>query len=200
MAWVRSEYAGEFAVISAWLSMVLPWNIVYQPDAPLNSTVVFFRFSLFEIQIRFPFIFELGDELVSAANALAAQFPGTRLFSGVFVTTPLGAVRHYGSFASSSAAGQYLTWGSYAWALGALALLCAFGYSLALYWREDEVERRSPTDPVRTIGGLLAVATVATALASVLYFFGRSIAGIPIPVGVLVMGALSVALLRVERR
>lgn len=190
MSWVKSEYAGELAVLSAWLSMVLPWNVVYHPDAPVNSTVVFFRFSVFELQIRFPFIFEVGDQLVSAANALALQYPGTGLFWGLFVTTPVGAIGHYN---------DYMELGSIAWGIAALVLLACFVVSLALYLREDATEERLPVDPVRLIGGLLGAATVATAAASVLYFLDRSLAGIPIPVGVVVMGALSVALLRVER-
>ena len=99
MTWVRSEYAGELAVISAWLSMVLPWNVVYQPAAPISSTVVFFRFSVFELQIRFPLVFEFGDQVLTAAKALAVEFPGTELLWGMFVTTPIGAIIHYGDMA-----------------------------------------------------------------------------------------------------
>lgn len=190
MAWVKAEYAGELAVLSAWLSMILPWNVVYHPDAPVNSTVVFFRFSLFELQVRFPFIFELGDQLVSAANALALQYPGTRLFWGLFATTPVGAVDHYSG---------NMELGSMAWALAAVVLLASFVVSLAFYLDEGATEARLPIDPVRLIGWLLGAATVATASASGLYFFERDFAGIPIPVGVVVMGALSVTLLRVER-
>lgn len=197
MAWVRSEYAGEFAVISAWIAMVLPWNVVYHPDAPIDSTVVFFRFSVFELQLRFPTVFEAGDQLVSAANALATLYPGIRLFSGVFVTTPGGAISHYASLESAS---QYMYLGSYAWALGAVTLLCSFAVSVAFYLREEAFVERSPVDPVRLIGGLLAVATGATAAASVLYYLERDLAGVPIPIGVLIMGALATALLRVERR
>lgn len=190
MTWVRSEYAGELAVLSAWLSMLLPWNIVYHPDAPVNSTVVFLRFSVFELQIRFPFLFELGDQLTSAAPALATRYPGTELFWGMFLTSPVGAISHYDG---------YMLWGSVAWALASLALVGAFLASVALYLDEAGFEERSAVDPVRLIGGLLGAASVATAAASVLYFLDRGIAGTPVPVGVLVMGALSVALLRVDR-
>lgn len=191
MAWVKSEYAGELAVLSAWLAMILPWNVVYQPAAALNSTVVFFRFPLFEVQIRFPFLFEVGDRLLSAGNALAVQYPGTELFWGIFVTTPVGAISHYDG---------YMQWGSIAWALGSVALLGAFGVSLALYLREEYFEQADTPDPVRVIGGLLGVGALATAGASVLYLLDSDLGGIPIPVGVLVLGALSVSLLRVERR
>jgi len=201
MAWVRSEYAGELAVVSAWLSMLLPWNVVYQPDAPVNSTVVFFRFSVFELQVRFPFIFEVDGEIATAAEALALEFPGAGLVWGLFVTTPVGAIIHYGEMAvDRSGIGQYLYWGSLAWAVAAVVLLAAFVVSIALYLREARFEQRSPVDPVRLIGGLLAVATLATAAATVLYALDSEVAGVPIPVGVLLMGGLAVALLRVERR
>ncbi|WP_315908145.1 DUF7549 family protein [Halapricum hydrolyticum] len=191
MAWVRSEYAGEFAVLSAWIAMVLPWNVVYHPNAPLDSTVVFVRFSIVELQIRFPVVLAVGDQLVSATNALAAQYPGTQFASGLFVASPVGAIGHYDG---------YMQLGSLAWALGAVALLGSFAFSLAFYLREETVIERSPVDPVRVIGWLLAAATVATASASVLYFLDRGLAGVPIPIGTAIMGALAVAVLRAERR
>lgn len=190
MAWVRSEYAGEFAVLSAWIAMVLPWNVVYHPNAPLDSTVVFVRFSIVELQIRFPVVLAVGEQLVSAANALAAQYPGTQLASGLFVASPVGAIGHYDG---------YMQLGSLAWALGAVVLLGSFAFSLAFYRREETVIERSPVDPVRVIGWLLAAATVATAAASGLYFLDRDLAGVPIPIGTVIMGALAVAVLRAER-
>lgn len=194
MAWVRSEYAGEFAVISAWIAMVLPWNIVYHPSVPTNpleSSIAIVRLSIVEIQFRFPAVIEINGETSSAAGVLDQLFAGTHLVSDAFVATPPGAISHYDG---------YLQLGSVAWMLGALALLCSFAVSVAFYLREDALLERSPADPVRLIGGLLAVATVATAAASVLYFLERNVAGIPIPIGVVVMGALATALLRVERR
>lgn len=193
MAWVRSEYAGEFAVISAWLSMVLPWNIVYHPSVPtdpLASKMAIIRLPLAEVQFRFPAVVEINGETSSASAILEQMYPGFRLFGEVFLTTPVGASGHYDG---------YLQLGSYAWAVGALAVAAAFVVSIALYLREETVEAKLPADPVRLIGGLLGVATLALAAASVLYFFDRDLGGIPIPVGVLIMGALSVALLRVER-
>jgi hypothetical protein len=192
MAWVRSEYAGEFAVISAWLSMVLPWNIVYRaslPTEPLASEMTIIRFPLLEIQFRSPAVVEINGQMSSAAALLEQMYPGINLFSEVYLSWPVGASAHYGG---------YMQWGSLAWALGALAVLAAFAVSIAFYLREDDLQERLSADPVRLIGGLLGVATVATAAATVLYFLGRDLGGIPIPIGVLIMGALSVALLRVE--
>jgi len=194
MAWVRSEYASEFAVISAWLSMVLPWNIVYYSGVPtekINSLLFAVRFSILELQFRFPGEINLDDQpLYTATDSFDALFSGIHVISSLWVTTPPMAALHHDST---------MQWASLAWTLGALALVVSFGISIVLYLREEAVEAESPVHPVRLIGGLLGVATLALSAASVLYFFERDFAGIPIPVGVLIMGALSVALLRVER-
>jgi len=194
MAWVRSEYASEFAVLSAWLSMVLPWNLVYHssvPTNPVRSEMGIIRLSIVELQFRFPGrITGLPGGPRTARNLLEEMYPGMRLFQDVYVVTPIGSGTHYSG---------YLQWGSLAWALGAFALLLSFAFSLAFYLREDELTDRLSADPVRIIGGLLGVATLALSAASVLYFFERDLVGIPIPLGLLVMGALSTALLRAER-
>ena len=194
MAWVRSEYAGEFAVISAWISMVLPWNIVYYSGVPterINSLLFAVRFSILELQFRFPGEINLnGERIYTAAESFDALFSGIHVFASLFVTTPPMAALHHDG---------YMQWGSLAWTLGALALSASFAISIAFYLREDALQDRLSVDPVRLIGSLLGVATLALSAASVLYFFERDFAGIPIPVGVVVMGALSVALLRVER-
>lgn len=202
MAWVRSEYASEFAVLSAWLAMVLPWNVVYHTSVPTplrDSEIAIVRLSIVEVQFRTPAVITidgppnatLDSTTRTVAPVLDELFAGSNVVSDVFVTTPVGAITHYDG---------YLQLGSVAWALGALALLSAFAVSLALYVREDATVARSPVDPVRLIGGLLGAATVAMAAASVLYFLERDVAGTPIPIGVVVMGALATALLRVERR
>lgn len=51
MAWVKSEYAGEFAVISTWLVALSPWSLsVFQVS---NITVVALRFLPFRLQFIF---------------------------------------------------------------------------------------------------------------------------------------------------
>lgn len=191
MTWVRSEYANEFAVLSAWLAMVLPWNIAYQPAAALDSTVIFIRLSVIELQIRIPVIIQAGSQLVSAENALAVQYPGTQLASGLFVATPVGAVGHYDGWMGA---------GSIAWALAAVVLIVTFVYSLVLYRDEEGVTARSPLPPASVIGWLLAAATVATTTASTLYFLEQDLGGVPVPIGTVIMGILAVAILRAERR
>jgi hypothetical protein len=52
VAWVRSEYAGELAVLSAWLAALVPWNVTYSPDV-LGGSLLFVRFPF--LQVRFAF-------------------------------------------------------------------------------------------------------------------------------------------------
>ena len=52
MAWVRSEYAGELAVLSAWLAALVPWNVTYSTDV-LGGSLLYVRFTL--LQVRFAF-------------------------------------------------------------------------------------------------------------------------------------------------
>ena len=48
MVWVQREHAGALAVLSAWLSGLLPWNVTYSTDGSI--WVLFVRFPLFEFQ------------------------------------------------------------------------------------------------------------------------------------------------------
>lgn len=50
MAWVRSEYAGELAVVSAWVSALMPWSITVL--APEDSELLFIilRYAYFHFQ------------------------------------------------------------------------------------------------------------------------------------------------------
>ena len=69
MVWVRSEYAGELAVVSAWLSVLLPWNITHSTLSGIGS-VVFVRFPFF--QIRYAFGIPLAER-VAVATPLGAR-------------------------------------------------------------------------------------------------------------------------------
>ena len=48
MAWVKSEYAGEFAVVSTWLLALLPWGASFFQVRGIS--VVSVRFLLFRVQ------------------------------------------------------------------------------------------------------------------------------------------------------
>ena len=48
MAWVKSEYAGELAVLSTWLVAVAPWSVSIFGNGQVTGVV--FRFLPFQVQ------------------------------------------------------------------------------------------------------------------------------------------------------
>lgn len=70
--WVRSEYAGELAVLSTWLSALIPWNVAYTSGIG-EGALLFVRFPL--VQIRYSFGVPLASSLAIAdpLSALAFQ-------------------------------------------------------------------------------------------------------------------------------
>ena len=86
-----------------------------------------------------------------------------------------------------------------AWTVAALAFLAALALSIALYTREEAVRDALDISEVRLMGALLVVGALGTGIATVLYYFQRGVVGTPIPVGVLLVGALGVVLLQTER-
>lgn len=46
--WVRSEYAGELAVLSAWLCALLPWSVSYASPGDLQVFRIHFVYLLFQ--------------------------------------------------------------------------------------------------------------------------------------------------------
>ncbi len=82
------------------------------------------------------------------------------------------------------------------WALGALVVLAALGLSVVYYTNEARLEA-SRIHPVRLMGGLLGLATVLFGIATGFVWTG-GFGGIPIPVGVVVLGLLASVLLRAE--
>lgn len=187
--WVRSEYTSELAVLSAWLSVLVPWNVAYHTDGPLNSTMFFLRFALFEVQFRFPAIVVINGEERSAAPVLDVTYSGVEVVGNLFVTTPVNSVLFYDDTLQSA---------SMLWTIAAVAFLHALVLSFALYFRTAETLEWLPYSEVRVMGSLLAVAALATAAASLLYFLESDTVGTPIPVGVLVVGALAAILLQTE--
>jgi len=67
--WVRSEYAGELAVLLTWLSALIPWNVSYASGGS-GAALLFVRFPL--VQIRYVF--------------------GVSIARGVVVSDPLSAI------------------------------------------------------------------------------------------------------------
>ena len=46
--WVRSEYAGELAVLSAWLCALLPWSVSYATPGDVRVFRIHFLYVLFQ--------------------------------------------------------------------------------------------------------------------------------------------------------
>lgn len=188
MAWVKAEYAPELAVLSTWLSMLLPWSVAYHTKGPLGSILVFVRFSVFELQLRFPSRVTFDGVPLDVARALDAVYSGFQVGGNFYVALPPAAALWYdGALAAANAV----------WTLAALALLAAFVLSLLVYTDESRTER-FPYPYPRLAGGLLGGATAALALATVLMGLEASTVGLPVPVGLVVMAVLSAVLLRVD--
>ena len=189
MPWVDAEYAGELAVVSAWLAALVPWSVSFQPNAPFGSIYFAVRWPLWELQVRLPATVEGDPQPV--IDALTQVYPGVRVFWDFYLADPLSAATFYDP-GLLSAAGT-------AWVAGAAVVLVAVVLGMALYRDEAGVAARLPVDHVRLMAGLLGLATVAFAAATVLYWLGPAFVGLPIPVGVVVLAALAVVLARVER-
>jgi hypothetical protein len=127
MVWVRSEYAGELAVVSAWLSALIPWNVTYSPDIA-GGNLLFVRFPLFQIRYNYgvPFgralrvtdplsatmfqqgesialayaVWTIGAVLVGATVVYAAAYYGAE---GVVDSWPLDPVRVIGGLLAGAA-------------------------------------------------------------------------------------------------
>jgi hypothetical protein len=214
--WVRSEYANELAVLSAWLSVLIPWNITRHKRtdqltfldglvvASPQSRITFLRFPFFEIQLRKPGQVDPDQaggnasvngsgaqrlENADASGVLNADYAGTELFGDVFVTTPPSSVTFYEGTLQQA---------SLLWLVASLAFGLAFVLSLTLYVREEQTAARLPTSPVRLMGILLAVGALGTAGATVLQYMQRGLVGFPIPAGVIVVSILAAVLLQTE--
>lgn len=178
MVWVRSEYAGELAVLLAWLSALIPWNVTYSPDLG-NVSALFVRFPLF--QVRFVWGVDVDRNV-----ALTMPIPGGLL---------PGSLERLSALAVQQ--GQTILVAYQAWALGAAVFAVAVALSLAYYLREERVEALA-VDPVRLMGGLLGLTGVVFAAATYL-LYARGLPGIQIPAGVVFLLLFAGLLLSAER-
>lgn len=176
MAWVKSEYAGELAVVSAWIAALLPWYASYGPDALReiaaeegSGAVLFVRWPFF--QVRYVFGVPFADGTVS---------------STVFDATEI-----YGELGGVEAAYQ-------AWYVGAAVLALAVLLSVAMYADYERVEDALPAPSVRVMGGLLGLGGLCLTAATVLFARRADFEGIPVPVGLVVVLVLAGLLLRVD--
>ena len=90
MVWVRSEYAGELAVLSAWLSAFIPWNVMLSSVA--GGSVLFVRFAFVQVRYTYGVPFAQGvavsDPLTAidfqSGNSIAAAYEVWAVGAGIF--------------------------------------------------------------------------------------------------------------------
>lgn len=169
MAWVRSEYAGELAVLSVWLTALLPWSVSYfrETIAGQPVTVVNIRFIFFQFHYLFGVSFgeqTLGD-IVQIVHQVPAFVPSNQRLEAEI------------------------------WLAGAVIFLALFAVSIAYYAREEAVAERSPVDLVRLFGAVFAVLATVFTVTTVMFFPHQ----VTVPVGTLFMWAFAVTLLRIDR-
>jgi uncharacterized protein (TIGR04206 family) len=179
--WVKSEYAGELAVVSAWLAALIPWNVHHSTFGSLGSTL-FVRFPFLQIQYSWLFV----------EDAPGFSQTGVELFgTGIWVADPVTTLLSPGGVSRNIPEANVL------WLVGAAILAAAFALSLALYSGEQRVESLFPVDPVRLMGGLLGAGALAFAAAT--WRLWSSLPGLPLPIGVAVVVLLAITLLTVDR-
>jgi uncharacterized protein (TIGR04206 family) len=152
MVWVRSEYAGEFAVLSAWVSALVPWSVSFASQGGVSLAVV--RFPLLSLQ------FLLGARIGGAERPL------------------LPVWNAYAFPASEAVARAYLVWLGGAAVLG-LALALSVVYYAA---DERLEERLPVDPVRLMGGLLLATAVLLSASTAMLWgsFLGRAVpVGVP---------------------
>lgn len=162
--WVKSEYAGELAVLSAWLCALLPWGI----SVASEGSVRLIRFHFLYLFVQFL----TGSDFVPDTFVMVWEAPG-------YPANP------------ETAFGYQL------WLLAGVVLTVALALSVAYYHHDEELEERSPVDPVRAMGGLLVGAAIP--LTATTYFLTVGFRGLTVPIGVVFMYVLGALLLVVER-
>jgi hypothetical protein len=194
MAWIKEQYAEEVAVLATWIVTVLPWSVAtvsYAGDAPVESLLVFFRFPLFELQARFPGQIMANGEVIQTipSEFLTAQYGGVGLLGNVYLGVP---VLRLGEVAGLVAVAQVL------WSVAALVTLALFVLSVAMYRRESVVRAWLPRDYVTVTRVGFAVLAVTLAGATAALAMTDAPYGTPVPIGVVLLGALAVVLWRAE--
>ncbi|WP_435194376.1 DUF7549 family protein [Natronomonas sp. EA1] len=170
MVWVRKEYAGELAVLSVWVSVLIPWSVSYVTREGISLVVIRFPFFLFQ------FIF--------GADLGALERP--------FLT-----VNRAPAFESGAVSQAYEVWLAAAVVFGLAFLLSVAYYALdeRLETRFTAVHRA--LDPVRLLGGLLVVSGGLLLASAVMLV--DAYAGLSVPLGAFFLLAFGGVLLRVER-
>ena len=85
MAWVKSEYAGELAVLSTWLVAVAPWSVSVFGNGQVTGVV--FRFLPFRLQYLYGIAIPNELNFIWAWESM--QFPEFTGLSGTLWTVAL---------------------------------------------------------------------------------------------------------------
>jgi uncharacterized protein (TIGR04206 family) len=101
MVWVRSEYAGELAVLSTWLSAFIPWNVMRSSVA--GGSVLFVRFPFLQVRYTYGVPFAEGALLLDplsaisfqAGNSIAVAYQAWAAGAGVFAVAFVFSLAYY---------------------------------------------------------------------------------------------------------
>lgn len=169
MAWVRSEYAGELAVVSVWLTALLPWSVSVFREAIAGRTVTVINIRFVLWQFHYLFGISFGEQTFADLVQVVHQVP---------------------DFVPPNQRLEAEIW------LGAAALFAALLVLSVLYYaREDWLTERVPTDLVRLFGGVFAVLAVVFSVTTAMFFPHQ----VTVPIGVVFMWVFAVTLLRIDR-
>lgn len=166
--WVNPEYAREFAVLSAWLSLLLPWSLTYG-TFPDSSATIF--------QMRFPYVMVQYVSGVPFVEAFQLRFA-------------------HDLMALEQGNNQGLVIAAAAWLVGSALLTVAFALSLLLYGEADVLDDYRDIAPVRAMGVVLLLVAVAMTVSDV--FLWNHSPGTQIPVFTLFYYVFAVVLLAIE--
>ncbi|AUV81366.1 hypothetical protein C2R22_06580 [Salinigranum rubrum] len=101
MVWVRSEYAGELAVLSTWLSAFIPWNVMLSSVA--GGSVLFVRFPFLQIRYAYGVPFAEGTLILDplsaisfqAGNSIAVAYQAWAVGAAVFAVAFVFSILYY---------------------------------------------------------------------------------------------------------
>lgn len=88
MVWVRAEYAGALAVVSTWLTVLVPWNLTYSTDVS-GGAVLFVRFPFF--QVRYVFGVSLARRVAVSDPLSAIAFQAGQTIQAAYRVWAVGA-------------------------------------------------------------------------------------------------------------
>ncbi|WP_435063970.1 DUF7549 family protein [Halobaculum sp. EA56] len=175
MVWVRSEYAGELAVLSTWITALLPWNVFYATVA--GGAVLFVRFPL--LQVRYAF----GVPLVRATS----------------LSTPVSAYLLQGGTSVQVAYGVWLVGA----AVYLAALLISVYYyreeERVEAWSVDPVSLLGGLLVASAAAFLVASVLMPERFLGIDVGVGGGLPGLSVPLGAAIQLGLGVVLLRAER-